>query len=259
MVVLSFLEEEGRSHVHIEEPAVTGLVCDLWCYEDKLGNAVSFHGGGEKLELIHSFESAETKTEFYSQNDGVELRVTVTGPDKLCVQTIDRLNPCWQMRRSESFGNRGHYVEDFVSRCFVILDGGLTFLKDTSRIPGTRKRPDDPANYPEPWIQEYFPVWRNHPGQIDGRRGHSLDRPVYPIIGCVSRDGNHMAAFAWPETESLGQVWHDCLHPRPAIGESYDEKTNTIISLGRLYFIPNDEKLLLDSFRRDYPGWVKPA
>ena len=149
------------------------------------------------------------------------------------------------------------YVDDFVSRCFVFLEGGLTRLNDTRRVPGTRRKISK-ANLPEPWIQEYFPIWRKHPGQIPGRRGYSLDRPVAPIIGCVSRDGRYLAAIAWPEARSLGQVWHDCLHPRPAIGESYDGRRNRIVSRGRIYFLPNDEAALRSAFRRDFPDWRRP-
>jgi hypothetical protein len=149
-------------------------------------------------------------------------------------------------------------VDDFVARCFVILEDGLTLLKDTRRVPGTRPRQNDKANLPEPWIQEYFPSWRRHPGQVPGQRGYSLDRPVLPVIGCVSRDGEYLAAFAWPETRSLGQVWHHCLHPRPAIGESYDTQTNRTVSRGKLYFMANDEAALRAAFQRDFPDWERP-
>ncbi len=174
------------------------------------------------------------------------------------MRAVKSLNLCWQLRRSESFGNRGDYVTDFVARSFVILEEGVTLLKDTRRVPGTRDREDDKANLPEPWIQEYFPIWRRHPGQVKGQRGYSLDRPVYPLIGVVSRDGEYLAAFAWPETRSLGQVWHDCLHPRPAIGESYDPASNHTVSHGRLYFLPNSEQQLLEAFQRDFPEWRPP-
>jgi hypothetical protein len=81
---------------------------------------------------------------------------------------------------------------------------------------------------------------------------------VYPIIGCTSRDGEYLAAFAWPEARSLGQVWHDCLHPRPSIAESYDPIAGKTVSRGRLYFLPNEERRLLDAFRRDFPDWQRP-
>jgi len=258
MPKLKYIENEKYSLVNITVPSIPGLVCEIWCYEDRLGKAASHREEGDALVLIHRLETATVTSHFEPVDDGVDVRVEVTGPDMAHVQAVKALNPCWQLGRSEAFGNRGDYVQDFVARCFVILDRGLTLLKDTRRIPGTRNRPNDRANLPEPWIQEYFPTWRPHPGQIPGQRGYSLDRPVYPLIGCVSRDGKNLAAFAWPETRSLGQVWHDCLHPRPAIGESYDPKANRTISRGRLYFIPNDEKLLLDAFKRDFPGWKRP-
>jgi len=140
-----------------------------------------------------------------------------------------------------------------------VLDRGLTLLKDTSRVPGTRGRPGDKADLPESWIQEYYPTWREHPGQASGQRGRSLDRPVYPLVGCVSRDDKYLTAFAWPEARSLYQVWHDCMHPRPAVSESYDATTNSIVSWGRIYFMANDLGALLDAFHRDFPDWARPA
>ena len=255
---LRYIETDKYSLVNIAVPSIPGLECEIWCYEDHLGKAVSHQEEGNALVLIHNLETATVTSRFEPVRDGVEVRVEVTGPDMGSVQEVKSLNPCWQLGCSEAFGNQGDYVQDFVARCFVMLDGGLTLLKDTQRIPGTRNRANDKANLSDPWIQEYFPIWRSHPGQVSGQRGYSPDRPVYPLIGCVSRDGKYLAAFAWPETRSLGQVWHDCLHPRPAIGEAYDPKANRTVSKGRFYFLPNDEKLLLDAFRRDFSGWKRP-
>ncbi|MHC4401780.1 MAG: hypothetical protein ACYTG0_19080 [Planctomycetota bacterium] len=244
--------------VTVDVPKSPGLACDIWCYEDQLGKPVDHRLDGQTLVLTHRLDDATVTSRFVPADDGVEVLVEVTGPDADGVKAVASLNPCWQLRRSKSFGGEGHYVEDFVARCFVILQDGLTLLKDTRRVPGTRDRPNDKANLPNPWIQEYFPAWRRHPGQIPGQRGYSPDRPVLPLIGCVSRDGKHLAAFAWPETRSLGQVWHHCLHPRPAIGESYDTEANRIVSRGRLYFLPNDETALRAAFRRDFPDWRRP-
>ena len=258
MPKLKYIETEKYSLVNITAPGIPGLECEIWCYEDQLGKAASHHKEEETLVLIHRLETATVTSRFEPVSDGIDIRVEVTGPDAAHIRAIKALNPCWQLRNSETFGNRGDYVQDFVARCFVILESGPTRLKDTQRIPGTRGRPNDRADLPEPWIQEYFPTWRPHPGQIPGQRGYSPDRPVYPLIGCLSREDKYLVAFAWPEARSLGQVWHDCLHPRPAIVESYDPETNRTVSRGKLYFLPNDEKQLLDAFKRDFPEWTRP-
>jgi hypothetical protein len=255
---VSCVEDQGGVLVAAEVPGAAGLRCDIWCYEDQLGQPVSRKTDGESVVLTHRLNEATVVSRFVPVDDGLEILVEVSGPKLAAVKAVASLNPCCQFRRSEAFKNQGDYVKDFVARCFVILDDGMRMLKDTRRVPGTRKGKDDKANLPEPWIQEYDPSWRKHPGQVRGERGRSLDRPVYPLIGCVSRDGKYLAAIAWPETRSLGQVWHDCLHPRPAIAESFDGRTGRIMSRGRLYFLPNDEAALLSAFRRDFPDWKRP-
>jgi len=247
---------QSRTLVNIRVPSIDGLEMDLWCYENgPWGKAVATGKEGRDLILTHKKDGATIVTRFVPASDRIRIHVIVEGPSATAVQGVESLNPCWQFVPSLTFGNQGDYVEDFVARCFVFLDRGMTYLKDTRRIPGTRERKNDRDNLPNPWIQEYYPVWRRHPGQTPGARGRSPDRPVYPITGVVSRDKRHMAAMAWPETGSIGQVWHDCLHLRPRIVESYDKETQRTESLGVIYFLLNDPALLLQRFKEDFPDW----
>lgn len=257
--LLDVHDGEHGTLVSMRVPAIPGLVFDIWCYEDKLGRAKAHRREGTSLLLFHELGGAEVRTRFSPQPGNVEIVATVTGPDIEAVRCVSSLNPCCQFAKSPGFGNRGDYVEDFVARCFVFLEGGLTLLKDTARIPGTRPRENDKANAATPWIQEYYPVWRKHPGQVKGQRGFSTDRPVLPIIGTVSRDGKHLVAVAWPETARLGQVWHSCIHPRPVIGESLDRAKRQIRSRARVYFMENDGPALLARFRADFPDWQRPG
>lgn len=252
--VVGLREHPKYTIVNIQVPAIPGLVCEVWCYEDRLGRAVDHRVEAGTVVLVHKHREATATTRFVPVHEGVEIQVAATGP-VADVRAVDSLNPCVQFHASPLFGNQGDYVADFVARCFVVLDRGLTRLKDTRRVPGTRPRPNDRANLPNPWIQEYVPTWRRHPGQRKGQRGSSLDRPVLPLIGVVSRDGKHLAAVAWPESARLGQVWHCCVHPRPRIIESFDAKTGETRTQGKLYFMPYDEAKLLAAFERDFPGF----
>lgn len=259
--VLSVEKVEYGTLVTIRGGSVPGLVMDIWCYEDTLGEPTSYEKEGDAMVLIHKLGTATVTSHFEPGPSGVDIRVDVAGPSADAVRKVRSLNPCFQVARSSSFVSTGDYVDDFVSRCFVFLDTGMTFLKDTKRIPGTRQGKnltDERSNLPKPWIQEYIPAWRKHPGQVKGERGHSTDRPVYPIIGVISRDGKYLAAIAWPETASLGQVWHHCVHPRPLIGESFDATTGEIKSHGKVYLMENDGKKLIARFKEDFPQWRRP-
>ncbi len=260
--ILGYSEQKGNTLVNIRVPAMEGMECEMWCYEQENMNAAVEHHreNTDTLVLLHKNGKSTITSRFVPSTGAVDIYVTVTGPTEEDVLSVGGLNPCWQFEKSSTFSSadREKYVEDFVARCFVILDSGLTLMKDTRRIPGTRERKDDKANLPNPWIQEYIPIWRRHPGQTKGQRGRSPDRPVYPIIGCTSRDGKHLAAIAWPETMSLGQVWHHCVHPRPRIVESYDRESNEIRSRARIYFMENDGEKLIAAFRRDFPHWARP-
>lgn len=257
--VLSVEKIKYGTAVSIQGGSVPGLIMDLWCYEDNLGNPASFEKDGNAVILIHKRGTVTVTSRFVPVSDGVDIYVTVTGPNADDVKKVRGVNPCCILERSPSFKNKGDYVDDFVGRCFVFLQSGMTSLKDTKRIPGTMPNKDDEqANLPKPWIQEYYPAWRKHPGQVKGERGYSTDRPVYPIIGAISSDGKYLAAVAWPETGRMGQVWHDCVHPRPDFAESFDAATGQIKSHAKVYLMKNNGKKLIASFKKDFPQWKRP-
>ena len=243
--------------VTIKSNRIQGLVMDIWCYEDALGDPVSHTYEGKTLVLTHKLGTANVTSHFKPLNDGVDILVRVYGPDEADIKKVRSLNPCCQFERSPAFMGEGDYVEDFVSRCFVYLENGMTYLKDTKRIPGTTGNETN-ADAEKPWIQEYYPTWRKHPGQVKGQRGYSTDRPVYPIIGTVSKDGKYLAAVVWPETMRLGQVWHHCVHPRPIISESFDASKGETVTHGKIYLMENNGKKLLKNFKKDFPEWKRP-
>ena len=246
---------ERRAYVDVSLPGLPGIHCRVWCYEDEPGCPSEHTTDGDSVVLTHEIGSATMVSRFEPAPGAVDIRVSIVGLAKDQALPFEYLNPCVQYRLSPLFQNVGTYVDEFVSRCFVFLEGGQTRLSDTRRIPGTRPAENDLANADRPWIQEYVPAWREHPGQIAGERGYSPDRPTCPIIGVVSHDQRYLSAVAWPETKRLGQVWVDCIHPRPDVLESLDESTGEIHSRGRIYFVANDGAKLLAAFERDFPRW----
>ncbi len=237
----------ARSLARITVPAIPDLVCDLWCYEDKfgVGEASAQPDGGLLFRHAHAaMPDVELVTRFTPGADHIAMRLTVTGPDAESVRSVRRVNACWQFRRSNSFGNRGHFVRDFVSRCFIHTDAGFTRLTDTRRHPDTRRLPGHEQNSP-PWVQRYVPAWADHPGQPEASWGNSDDRPTRSLVGVVSRGGQHLAAWGCRRCVGIGQGWHDCLHLLPDLSLDYDPATNRNDSTAILYFMPNDPDALL--------------
>ena len=250
------VEQHGdgsRSLARITVPDIPDLVCDLWCYEDKFGVGEASVVDGDLL-FTHAHSTTpdvELTTRMTSGRDRVLIRMTVTGPDEESVRAVRRVNACWQFRRSPTFGNRGHFVRDFVGRCFVVTADGVTRLTDTARHPDTRRPKDDDQHSP-PWVQRYVPSWMPHPGQPVASWGNSSDRPTESLVGVVSRDGKHLAAWGCRRCVGIGQGWHDCLHLLPDMSLDYDPATNRIESVAILYFLPNDPDALLARYREDF-------
>ena len=235
-------------------PSIPDLVCDLWCYEDKFGIGEPHPQEDGSFIFKHRYldnPSIESTTHLIPSADTVEFVVKITGPDESAVRSIGWVNVCWQFRPSESFGNRGHFVEDFVNRCFIYTESGFKRMTETERFPDTRESPTHEHNSP-PGVQNYYPVWEEHPGQPEAGWGISSDRPIYSVVGCVSRDGKHLAAWGCYQGTHIGQGWHDCLHLFPDFRLDYDATANQIVSRGKFYFMENDPDKLLERYKGDF-------
>lgn len=263
--------EDGQSTVAVVFRDHPELNCAIWCYEDALGQPIAWAMDGETLVLQHRSEASpnlKVTTSFRPCPDGVSQVVTVEGDSEEETGAINQVNPCFQFRQSLAFGQAADggldYVDDFVARCFVFTDTGLTQLKDTQRSPCAMKSSSESgdrfarrANSDRPWIQSYSPAWERLP-MADGRPvpGFSSTRITYPIMGVVSRDGKHLAAVAWPETWRMNQLWLSCVHPWPCLlTADYDPAAGKRASRGKLYILPNDAATLLEHFERDFPDW----
>jgi len=246
--------KETRTIARITVSAIPDLVCDLWCYEDKFGVGEGYPQADVSMILKHRRSDnprIELTTHLMPSSDTVVSSIMVTGPDENSVRSVRRINACWQFRNSDSFGNRGHFVRDFVHRCFIYTDKGFTRMTDTQRFPDTRRPPEHEHNSP-PWVQRYVPVWEEHPGQPEAGWGVSSDRPVYSLVGVVSKDGKHLAAWGCYQCSGIGQGWHDCLHLLPDLSLDYDAETNKIVSRSVFYFMENDPDKLMARYKADF-------
>jgi hypothetical protein len=250
-------------------PGIEGIGVDLWCYEDSFRKAKRSKREGRTLVLFHEHEGNRLESRFEPVPGGVEITVTLSGSDEEAIKNVEFLNMCVTYQRSQAFSNEKDkfdesYLSDFVGRSFVFLEQGLTRLVDTERIPSIDER-DNPfsarGRAPKPWVQEYIPTWIRRSDFVRtfyGRRPLSSDRPVYPIIGVISRDERFLSAIAWPDCSRLGQLFISCVHANPKLAENYDPATNRCATRGKVYFMENDAAKLLDRFAHDFPDWTRP-
>ncbi|MHC4403486.1 MAG: hypothetical protein ACYTG0_27835 [Planctomycetota bacterium] len=239
--------------VRIAVPTIPDFECDMWCYEDALGQGEGSPQPDGSMVVRHKHPGgAEVETKLVPSEGAVDWHVTVTGPTPEAVQAVASVNGCWQLRRAPGFQSlEGRFVESFVNQCFIYTARGFTLLKDTERFPDTRRPATHKTNSP-PWVQNYIPVWRKHPGQPEAFWGNSTDQPVYSIAGEVSRDMKYLAAWGCKRSNNIGQGWHDCLHIGPDLRRDYDEKANRTVSHFKMYFMEFDPEKLLQRYKEDF-------
>jgi len=249
--------------VGIEVPSIPGFACDIWCYEQAFdnrqrgeaemrddGSMILTHTRGDTTVTTHVVPGVIGAGDDGAAMAYADFNIVIKGNSPESVRGITSLNPCWQMRRAEGFSSDDKFVENFVNQCFIFTEKGFTMLGDTTRFPDTRRPADDRRNSP-PWVQNYYPAWRQHPGQPEAFWGISTDQPIYSLVGEVSRDGKYLTAFGCLQTNQLGQGWHDCLHISPNLRVEYDEATNETRSHWRMYFMENDPDRLLRMYLVD--------
>jgi hypothetical protein len=250
---------DGRVLTYIKStfPNLPDFTCDTWCYESDLIflDAKALDGG--RVQLRHRWNAHPEM-----------IVVTTVTPEKgavhfLAKAELDRdkgdklppsvqpLNACWQLRNAPAFASQPDPYPEFVKRCFIFTEAGLTFLDKTQRgkIP---VRPDnDPFNNP-PWVQMYGAVWR--PPMQAGPKSwaaYSADRYIYPIIGAVSRDRKGLAALANKNASTLGQAWHDCMHNN-ASWEAEKPGGEPVWHIA-IYALENNPDDLLRRVAQDFP------
>lgn len=250
-------QREGMTYVQSTFPNVPNFTCDTWCYESPLDflEAQALEGGG--IQLRHRWQDhpeVVLVTTVTPEPGAVEFRVkamlegSAEGnlPASLVVP-----NACWQLRNAPDFASQPDPYPEFVKRCFIFTDAGLTFLDHTQRGKIPVRAEDDPYNNP-PWVQMYGPVWR--PLQKAGPTSwaaFSTDRYLYPVIGAVSRDGRYLTALANDTGSVMAQAWHDCMHnnaewtPEKPGGEPVWRIT--------IYALENDPEKLLQRVGQDFP------
>lgn len=256
--------EKMLTHVSSVFPNVPDFTCDSWCYESPMDFEGARALDGGKVELRHRLQDQphvvyvttvtpepeavvfEARAEVDTARDaGGKLPDNLLGP-----------NLCWQLRRAPGFASKPDPYPEFVKRCFLFTDDGVTFLDRTERrnIP---VRPADHQYNNPPWVQMYIPVWE--PLRKSGPEAwadYSPDRYIYPVIGTVSRDRKYLTAIVCEAPTALCQAWHDCMHNNPRWLPDNAPSGGRTWRL-RVYAMENDPEALLKRVGKDFPQAMK--
>ena len=143
--------------------------------------------------------------------------------------------PCMRVGRFTGLAQ-----SNYIDRSFIFTKGGLTTLHRTRRT--------EEAIYKGG--QVYVPAGINL--EDVNPRPISPDQPVNGLIGCFSEDGKSLLAVAWDHTQELFQGVIVCLHSDPRIGGLKPGEKKRL--QGKLYWLPNNPKLLLARYRKDFPA-----
>lgn len=243
-------------------PNVPDFTCESWCYESALTflDARALEAG--KLELRHRL------------NDAAQvLLVTTVTPEAEAIEFVARMelekegvgalpanppfvNLCWQLRRAPGFASAADPYPEFIKRCFLFTEKGLTFLDKTTRRKIPCRPAEDQYNNP-PWVQMYVGTWQQIPeAGPTSWADYSPNRYTTPVIGAVSRDGKYVAAIANGSASMMAQAWHDCMHNNPPWLPA-DALPAARRWRVKVYVMKNDPESLLARVVKDFPG-AKP-
>ena len=124
-------------------------------------------------------------------------------------------NLCWQLHRAPGFASKPEPYPEFVKRCFIFTERGMTFLDQTTRRKIPVRSLADRYNNPV-WVQVYVGDWQPVPfASTNSWADYSPDRYTTTLIGTVSRDSNYLAALGSDSAPTMCQAWHDCMHNNP--------------------------------------------
>lgn len=194
---------------------------------------VSADKDGKRLQLRTKVEpGVEVMHDIRALGDEVEFLLTLknTGAEFL---DVDWFQPCMRVDRFT-----GRKQTNYIDRCFIFTEHGLTTLDKTKRTEEALYRGG----------QVYVPAGINlndvNPRPI------SPEKPVNGLIGCFSADNQYLVATAWDQTQELFQGVIVCIHNDPRVGGLKPGETKKL--RGKLYVLKNDPQELLRRYARDF-------
>ena len=175
---------------------------------------------------------------------------------------------CFQLRYSEPFWAYSPIIDrnsvshasqyhDYIRRCFIFTEDGLTFLDKTVRNEFASTvgwKQDDPRDHP-PITQRHLGVWQGDPP--DWMKYVSPDRYVAPVMGTVSRDGKSLMALAGVSPDYMQQALFECLH-NYSRWLPEDAPLLERVWTRKIYAMENDPDALLEKVYQDIHNIEKP-
>lgn len=200
---------------------------------------------GSELELSTFVEDGlQMHHRIRAGADEVDIRIEAAH------QGLERLGAHWaqvcpRLGRFTGFDDTGPDLNDYLPKCFIVLDGAIT------RLPTS------------PWATKA----RYTPGQVWRPRHVPPDdvnpRPLNPrpaelgLIGCFSADERTIWATAWEPYQELFQGVARCLHADIRLGGLRPGERRSI--RGKMYIVPADSAALLRRYLADFPEHAEAA
>lgn len=194
---------------------------------------VSESPDGKHLRLRCRVEGGvEVDHEIRAGAGEVDFRVEAVnrGPDAVDAVWVQ---PCIRVG-----GFTGATQETYIPRCFVFVDGRLTFLDRTRRTEEAVYRGG----------QVYVPDGIDR--EDVNPRPLSPDVPSNGLIGCVSADGTRLLAAAWEPYQELFQGVFVCIHSDFRLGGLRPGEVKR--ARGKIYILENDAEGMLRRYREDF-------
>jgi hypothetical protein len=172
--------------------------------------------------------------------DAVRFLVTATNPTATASAVL-WAQPCVRLGPFTGYEPpAGPNLDDYLPKCFVLVDGRITRLPLTPWATAARYTPGQVWGAPDARPQDLNP------------RPHSPLRLRHGLIGAFSADEVWICATAWEPWQELFQGVARCLHSDFRLGPLAPGEARTV--RGVLYLMPNDPAALLARYRREFPS-----
>jgi hypothetical protein len=201
---------------------------------------VSMNADSTELRLKDTLQDGVTVEHIITaREDEVDFRLVAHNPGPKRSEA-HWAQPCVRLSAFMGFDEKtAGNAEDYLSRCFIFLDGRLTRLPTREWATQARYVPG------QTWCPAHVPRTDVNPRPLS---------PLVPsngLIGAFSANENWIFATAWEPYQELFQGVARCLHSDFRLGGLAPGERKEI--RGKIYLTTNDPATLLKRYARDFP------